>query len=232
MKSLSSLLGWLLLVAVLAVPSFLFYNWWMKSRQQSSAELAQSPAPSNIFPAADKISSTAQVLLSTTSAPAAAARPAPVPARPAANPPVPDAQGPAAQPALSAVVSTAAVVAAPVSTAAVQGVVVSTQPKKVSYFSPKGDRDPTLSPDDYRRIKEAERARKEAELEQLKRERLVQKKDSCESRLKLQGIVGGAVIINGEMYYTGQTIYGAKILKVGTDYIIGECKGKKFRKGM
>lgn len=232
MKSLSSLLGWLLLVAVLAVPSFLFYNWWMKSKQQSSSELAQSPATANIFPAADKNSATAQVLLSTTSASAAAARTTAVPARPAANPSVQDAPGPETRPAPAAAVSTAAVVAVPVSTGAVQGVVVSTQTKKASYFSPKGDRDPTLSPDDYRRIKEVERARKEAEMEQLRRDRMVQKKDSCESRLKLQGIVGGAVIINGEMYYAGQTIYGAKILKVGSDYIIGECKGKKFRKGM
>ncbi len=224
MKSLSSLLGWLLLVAVLAVPSFLFYNWWTKSRQQASSELAQSPAPANIFPAADKNSATAQVLISTPAA--AAPQPAAAPARPAANPAVQDAPGPAAA------VSTAVVTAAPVSTGAVRGVVVSTQPQKASYFSPKGDRDPTLSPDDYRRIKEAERARRDAELEQQRKDRMVQKKESCESKLKLQGIVGTAVIINGDMYYAGQTIYGAKILKVGPDYIIGECKGKKFKKGM
>ena len=229
MKSLSSLLGWLLLVAVLAVPSFLFYNWWTKSKQQASAELAQSPAPANIFPAADRNSATAQVLLSTS---AAAPQPAPFPSRPAANPAVQDAPGPEARPAPAAAVSTAAAVTAPVSTASVQGVAVSTQTKKASYFSPKGDRDPTLSPDDYRRIKEAEMARKEAEEAAAKKDRIVQKKDSCESRLKLQGIVGSAVIINGDMYYAGQTIYGAKILKVGPDYILGECKGKKFRKGM
>jgi hypothetical protein len=111
-------------------------------------------------------------------------------------------------------------------------VAVSTQTKKVSYFAPKGDRDPTLSPEDYRLIKEREMEKKEAERLRQQSERMAQKKDSCESKLKLQGIVGSAVIINGEMYYAGQTIYGAKILKVGADYIIGECKGKRFRKGL
>lgn len=227
MKSLSSLLGWLLLVAVLAIPSFLFYNWWTKSKQQSSAEIAQAPSPANIFPAADKNSGTAQVLLST---PVAAVPSPAVPAKPAANSPVQDA--PSGRPAPAAVVSTSAVAAVPVSTGSVQGVAGSTQTKNASYFSPKGDRDPTLSPADYLHIRETEMARREEELRRQRAQQAVQKKDSCESRLKLQGIVGSAVIINGEMYYAGQTIYGAKITKVGPDYILGECKGKKFRKGM
>ena len=230
MKSLSSLLGWLLLVAVLAVPSFLFYNWWTKSRQQSSAEMVQEQAPANIFPGADKSSATARV---PGSAMPSAAQPAAVSSRQAAGNSVQDAPGPLARPVPAAVVSTAVVTAAPVSTGAVNGVAVSTHTKKISYFSPKGDRDPTLSPDDYRRIKEAEMARRDEERRQEMAARVVQKKDSCESRLKLQGIVGSAVIINGDMYYSGQTIYGAKILKVGPDYIIGECKGgKRFKKGL
>ena len=227
MKSLSSLLGWLLLVAVLAVPSFLFYNWWTKSKQQSSAEMAQAPSPANIFPAADKSQATAPVLLST---PAPVVQSAPVPVRPAADPAAQDA--PSDRPVPAAVVSTSAVVAAPVSTGAVQGVAVSTQTKKASYFSPKGDRDPTLSPADYQRIKEADMQKRDEELRRIRDARNAEKKDSCESRLKLQGIVGSAVIINGDMYYAGQTIYGAKILKVGPDYILGECKGKRFRKGL
>lgn len=228
MKSLSSLFGWILLVAVLAVPSFLFYNWWTKSRQQSSAEMAQEQAPANIFPGAEKSSGTAQVSRSTSTP---AFQPVAVATRPAAGA-VQDAPGPKAQPAPAAVVSTAALVSAPVSTGAVHGVAVSTEPKKISYFAPKGDRDPTLSPDDYRRINDAEMQRKEDERIRKRAENVQQKKESCESRLKLQGIVGNAVIINGDMHYAGQTIYGAKILKVGSDYIIGECKGKKFRKGL
>ena len=42
----------------------------------------------------------------------------------------------------------------------------------------------------------------------------------------------GSLTDDGDMYYAGQTIYGAKILKVGADYIIGECKGKRFKKGL
>lgn len=229
MKSLSSLFGWVLLVAVLAVPSFLFYNWWTKSRQQSSAEMAQEQLPANIFPAAETEPGTVPVSRSTS---AAAYQPVAVATRPAAGAGVQDAPGPRAQPVSAAVVSTAALVAAPVSTGAVRGVAVSTEPKKVSYFAPKGDRDPTLSPEDYRRINDAELQRKDEERRRQRAEHVQQKKESCESRLKLQGIVGTAVIINGDMYYAGQTIYGAKILKVGSDYIIGECKGKRFKKGL
>ncbi len=229
MKSLSSLLGWMLLVAVLAVPSFLFYNWWMKSKQQSSAELTQAPVSANIFPSADKTHETSQILYST---PVPAAQPAAVTTYPAAGNAVQDAPGSTPRPAPAAAVSTAAASVAPAQPAASPDVSASTQTKKNSYFDPKSDRDPTLSPADYSRIKEVEMQRKEDESRQKRERTKVEKKESCESRLVLQGIVGKAVIINGEMYYAGQTIYGAKITKVGTDYILGECKGKKFKKGM
>ena len=86
-----------------------------------------------------------------------------------------------------------------------------------------------MSPEDYRRIREAQ----EQALEEARQRRASQvrktKSEGVENRLKLQGLVGNAVIINGEMYSVGQTIYGAKILKVGSNYMIGEYKGKKFR---
>ena len=56
MKSLTSVLGWTLLLAVLAVPSFLFYNWWTKSRQQVSAELTQEAPAHNLFTPPDNAS--------------------------------------------------------------------------------------------------------------------------------------------------------------------------------
>ncbi|OGR41389.1 MAG: hypothetical protein A2X35_10285 [Elusimicrobia bacterium GWA2_61_42] len=232
MKSLTSIIGWLLLVAVLAVPSFLFYNWWTKNKQQASSEIAQEQTPADLFPAAEKNRSAAP-------APAAApAQPAPaVPARPAAQPaaqaapkpqarpePAPQAQ-PQAEAAVTPVVSTVQA-----STAAVQEVSVSTQPKLLSYYAPKGTRDPTLSPADYSRIKEAELQRLEAERQQRQVTNYRPKEVPFETRLQLQGIVGNAAIINGDMYVAGQTIYGAKILKVGSNYVLGEYKGKKFKK--
>jgi len=233
MKSLASIFGWALLVAVLAVPSFLFYNWWTKSRQQASAEMAQEPASANIFPAGEKARPAAQV-------PAAAAAPTAQPVQPAARPPAaarPTAQPipqqqPTPQPLASpgALISTAVVQQVQVSTPMPPAVSVSTQIKPVSYYTPKSDRDPTLSPADYSRMKQAELQRREEERQRRQAENRRPKEVLFESRLQLQGIVGNAAIINGEMYSAGQAIYGAKILKVGANYVIGEYKGRRFRK--
>jgi len=243
MKSLTSVLGWTLLLAVLAVPSFLFYNWWSKSRQQVSAELTQTQdqPEHNIFPPADKSAAPAansttaarpaqQPLLDPTpSAQAAeqpAGKPAPAPAAQAqtqtSKSETPQAQAAPQDPAAAQAVHT--------SSSSSQAVQVSTQVKPVSYYTPKVDRDPTMSPDDYRRIKEADEARKEAEQQQLLAYRNRPKPLGPESKLHLQGIVGNAAIINGEMYSAGQTVLGIKIVKVGSNYIVGEFKGKTFRK--
>lgn len=246
MKSLTSVLGWALLVAVLAVPSFLFYNWWTKSRQQVSSEIPQE-APQNIFPPQEK-------------SPAPAPTPAPVPSRPAQ--PAPQAQAPAAParqpqvqepvkappappqqpsasaqapnsapvPAETAAVSTVTAQEVAPATAAVQGAQDGVQQKTASYYKPKTDRDPTLSPDDYQRIRDIENARLEAERMARLAERNRPRAPDITSRLQLQGIVGNAAIINGEMYAVGQSVLGAKILKVGANYVIVEHKGKKYRK--
>jgi hypothetical protein len=87
-----------------------------------------------------------------------------------------------------------------------------------------------LSPADYSRMKEAELRRLENERAMRLASNRRPHEPQIESRLQLQGIVGNAAIINGEMYSAGQTIYGAKILKVGANYVIGEYKGRKFRK--
>ena len=80
-----------------------------------------------------------------------------------------------------------------VSTAAQQGegqsqMAVSTAPKLISYYNPKTTRDPTFTPDDYRRIKEEERQREEAERMRLEAER--GPRGPAETRISLQGIVG------------------------------------------
>ena len=134
------------------------------------------------------------------------------------------------KPVPAAVTVTAAVQPVQASTAPVQQVAVSTGPKPTSYYSPKSDRDPILSPADYSRMKEAELRRLENERAMRLAASRRPQEPQIESRLHLQGIVGNAAIINGEMYSAGQTIYGAKILKVGANYVIGEYKGRKFRK--
>ena len=246
-----TLLGWLLLIAVLAVPSFLFYNWLSKSKQRNQAELAHAPVTGSVFPS-DKTSQTS-VARQPSAAPAQSAvkaqapKPAETPkAAPAAPPsgrpavqPVPEEQPPSASARPPAAVPASA--QAPViSTAAEQGqarggavqdqVLTSTGPKLISYYKPKSTRDPTFSPDDYRRIKEDQRRREEAERMQLLAEARKPKDPGPETRISLQGIVGNAAIINGDMYYVGQSVRGVKILKIGTDYLVGEYRGKKFRK--
>jgi hypothetical protein len=214
MKSLASMIGWLLLLAVLAVPSFMFYSWWTKNKQQTSSEITQEQVSSNVFTSSEKI------------------RPAPEPAPVSADLIPPQTAGqPEPLPqaaATAALVSTAAVQPLPASAGAVPAVFLSTRSRQVSFYSPKADRDPTLSTADYSRMREAEMRR--LENERVQRLSAGHRELQFESRLRLQGIVGNAAIINGEMYSTGQMIYGAKILKIGPNYVICEYKGRKFRK--
>ena len=49
MKNLASTAGWLLLAAVLAVPSFLFYNWWAKNKEKAALERAQEMNSGAVF---------------------------------------------------------------------------------------------------------------------------------------------------------------------------------------
>lgn len=247
MKNFTSILGWLLLIAVLAVPSFLFYNWLSKSKLQNQAELAREPMAGSVFPS-EKASQAAAVSQTPAAPPQQAVKPeaAKPAAQPAAGQPAPPKAPPAAQAAVepdgpmddqppSASSNPPAAAAQPaqapaVSTSAQQAVAVSTAVKPASYFNPQSTRDPTFTPDDYRRIKEEQQQREEAERMRQEAESRKPRDPGPEVRISLQGIVGSAAIINGDMYSVGQTVRGVKILKIGTDYIIAEYKGKKFKK--
>ena len=270
MKSFSSILMWLLLAALVAVPSFLFYNWIMQGKQKAAAETTSAGPVANVFPPAQdgrpaeaaaapaaKPSPAAQAPAGPAAqqAPAApAAKPSPAaqaPAGPAAQPPAaaqPDRKQPQARsgalpaasqaPSASAnapALSTAAAQQPLVSTGAAQGVDVSTAPKPRSWYEPKGDRDPIFTPEDYRRLREAELARAEAERLARYAAHNKPREPGPETRILLQGIVGNAALINNDMYYAGQTVRGIKIVKIGPDYVLcecvsGSCKGKKFKK--
>ena len=256
MKSFTSIVGWLLLVTLIAVPSFLFYNWWANTKNNEAASVTQpeSLPPGSIFPGSDKAGAARQP----DSEPAqpqsrswvqppgtAAAQPpsspaAQPPSRPAAQPSSrpavqPPSRPAAQQPGTQAVRQSSSPATRPPGTPATQ-VAVSTRSKLVSYFNPETDRDPTMTPDDYQKIRDEEQRRREEE--RLARLAALRKKhvDGPETWLKLQGIVGNRIIINGEMYSVGMSVKGVKILKIGSDYIIGEyrVKGalKKFKKAM
>ena len=260
MKNFTTMVGWLLLVAVLAVPSFLFYNWLSKSKQQNQAELVHEPMAGSVFPSekgGQPAGSQQAAAAPARQVPAAASQqavkaeaPKPAPQASAAqqvqaktapaSQPAEETDGPIEDQAPSAssnppAAAPQAAQAPAVSTAAQQGggqgqVAVSTGPKLLSYYNPQTTRDPTFTPDDYRRIKEEQRQREEAERVRLEAERSKPRDPGPEVRISLQGIVGSAAIINGDMYSAGQTVRGVKILKIGTDYIIAEYKGKKFKK--
>ncbi|MCX5786332.1 MAG: hypothetical protein NTX59_11655 [Elusimicrobia bacterium] len=289
MKNLTSAAGWLLLAAVLAVPSFLFYNWWSKNKEKAALERAQAVNSGNVFPvfektppvtvagahsgiaaspaqgkqiknednnatgsgkpqggipsAADSTSKAAQVSATAAGNSRGGGRPddssAGGPeggmARPESSS-TKNADSPlsiSAQVALSSAVPAATQngVSVPGGQAGVTtAVAVSTQATLISYFKPKYDRDPTISPKEYRQKKEEEERRAEEEKQRLAEARRRSRETGIEGKLRLQGIVGNSVIINGDMYNVGQTIFGARILKVGTDYFIGEYKGKQFKK--
>lgn len=224
MKKLNSFVGWSLLVAVLAVPTFLFYNWWAGNSAKRALEMTPGKGNPDIFTgsAQARPEGSAPPVYSTVTASPSQAAGAPA-AGPAAMQPRSVVQPPAAAASFSAPAVSSA-------SARVGGVSLSTAAKQVSYYNPKTDRDPTLSPEDSRRIKEAQDQLAEAERRRRAEELRRSKSEGIEGKLRLQGIVGNAVIINGEMYRVGQTVYGAKIIKIGDNYMIGEYKGKQFRK--
>lgn len=130
------------------------------------------------------------------------------------------------------------------------------RPKDKSWFDPQNNHNPMMSPKDYDDIRKAEQARIEAErAAKLEAERaaraqlagdtynpitkVVRKKIDplkiIDRKLRIQGIMGSMVIINGDAYSPGDTIArtgGAKVKTIGGNYIIIEYKGKTLRKVM
>jgi len=99
-----------------------------------------------------------------------------------------------------------------------------------SRFSPKSNRDPTLSPKEYAKIRyEIERKKaleRQKRLEELRRKQ----RANAPPKFDFQGIIGRNIILDGEMYKAGSVVKGVKILKVGSNYFIGYYKGRKFKR--
>lgn len=247
MKNFSSVIGWILLTAVLAVPSVLFYNWWSANKaKEAHLAASQQGVPRDFFPgeenpAAADSPAAAQTLVTPDQPAAAQPEAAPVGAAPEAagekqpesqplpsateNPP---ASPPDAQPAPE--VSEAQPAGAPPAAAANESGEQGSD--DVSYFTPRSKRNPFLTPDDYARMRAEEARRRQEAREQANVARKAPREVLVENRMNIQGIVGSNVIINGEMYSKGDTVLGARILGIGTNYIIGEHKGRRFRKYM
>lgn len=119
-------------------------------------------------------------------------------------------------------------------------------------FNPQKTKDPTLSPDDivlleYREKQrlaalEAERKRKLeeerkrlAEEERRRQLELELAKDptrAVRNKFKVGGVIGQEVFIGDKIYTVGNTIFGARIVEVHSDYVIFSYKGHRFRKNV
>lgn len=104
--------------------------------------------------------------------------------------------------------------------------------KSQSYFSPKTQRSPFLSPMDYKKLRDMEEQKKKADevLNSLISKKSVVSIKSVYDKYRLQGIVGKYAIINGDMVMEGQ-IYKKEleVIKILNRYIIVKYKGKVFK---
>ncbi|MDT8286826.1 MAG: hypothetical protein RQ748_06930 [Elusimicrobiales bacterium] len=251
MKNFASIFGWILLLAVLAVPSFLFYNWWSANKaKEAQLAASQQGVPRDFFPGDEKLDGEADA---SPAAPSADSQPLVTPDQPGADqpeaapaggeteegkqpepplrpaeaePPGEEPQG--GQPAPETAGADPSAGETPAEGAAEAE---EDSPEAASYFEPKTERNPFLTPDDYARIR-ADEYRRRQEARQRSQANQKPREVRVESRITIQGIVGTNVIINGEMYSRGDTVLGAKIIRIGPNYIIGEHKGRRFRKYM
>ncbi len=255
MKNITNFIGWLLLAAVLIVPAFLFYNWWTNKKTIQLADNTPAEGGAMIGDVFKKDNQNLSVDMNTSSFVAGGARKSGIvndssdeisqneggdqnnqtyQKQTGGADVSPDfsTNKSAVQDQAESIVSVESV--SPESDMADKPAKYaqskSTQPPKASYFDPKSDKDPTISPSEYAKIKEdranileRERLRR---LEELRRS----SRNSVKYKLKFQGVIGNNVIINGEMYSVGDRVMGAKIIKIGSNYFIAVHKGKRFRK--
>lgn len=242
-------LGWAILAAALAVPGFLFYNWWSHLKAERHRAISQkargrvpeggvfaTPAPSamklvNPVSAAAPASAGAATAPSVPSAlPAAApAASAPVAAASAAAPePVPT-QAPASPPAEASAGPETAAVPAPDAAAP----------------PPPLPRDPMISPMDIVRMQQAELERQLA-AEALRREQegarpAPKRVVPVETLVDLQGIVATAggenkAIINDAVVGVGETVdaggRSVRVVKISAAGVTFQYRNRRFVKNV
>ena len=236
--------GWLMMSVALAVPGFLFYNWWSHLNTQSRAQLDKHvrnrlPQGAPIFGAAPAQQKLSNPISQVNQAPAEASLAAPASAATSTSP-VPTAT--AAQLASPAPEAPASVPLAAASAASAAGdSVLQTGPIPQIVLA----RDPMLSPYDMVRIAEAELKQRQAAQELLeaaknkargKARKAAKSEKPAESLVDLQGIVssgdGQRAIVNGEMVGEGDIIGGVKVVRISPDAVVFLYHKKRFIKGI
>ncbi|MFI5360454.1 MAG: hypothetical protein ACHQ49_00680 [Elusimicrobiota bacterium] len=238
-------LGWAILVAALAVPGFLFYNWWShlkaesdhsistKASKRADGEVFQTPPPMAGRLTNPMTSSTAPVA----AAPGAPAAPFPPPAV------MPGGRAPAAAASLSGghVAPRAPLPAAgrgPIGGLADLPVRASTGTSTSFSMSASStvvlSRDPTMSPMDLVRLREAALADEEAHRPRPTKQ-VKHKASPIEDHIDLQGIVGEYAIINDAKMLSGHafSVKGypgkVKISKISATIVTLEYGGRTIK---
>lgn len=216
MKKYAKVFEIAILVLALAVPAWLFYNFWGKRAKKGSVSRPMVTVP---------VSSVAKsTIVASVPAPQASASPV----QPAGAPSAKAMPVHVSSPVASALPSTASAkpAAAPEDAPAVKDeAVVSTGPLVFSFSLAKG-RNPFLSPDDFDKIKAIKEAQHQAELDAIAR-RIQEGKIRTKvlegpgpEDFELQGIIGEQAIINRKTLMVGQPVDNAKLMKVGMDYVV------------
>lgn len=230
-------LGWAILAAALAVPGFLFYNWWSHlkaERQKSISQKARSRVPeAGVFPT-------------------------PAPAGEKLVNPIAASSGAVAAPALSTAAPAAAAPIEPAPGAApavaTDGAAPGTGPSPGTLPAPEAStstvvalpRDPTLSPMDIVRMQQEEMERRMAEdalkaAANLKRNPPKRAEVPIESFVELQGIVANAdgenkAIVNDAVVGVGETFDArgrpVRVLKITAAGVTFQYKNKRFVKNV
>ena len=198
MTSKQSMIAWPLAAAVLALPALFIYNLWRASSPKPQQALVKPALAPRPFPPA----------LGAPYTPSAAGKEGrPLPAAPmvaAAPPPV------AGQ---------------PLPPASSQG------------YNPGTDRDPTLSMGDRQKLEEEARKARE---ESLRRRnpaagtvrRRPRRAKPIEKRIVLMAIVSTSentrAIVNNEIVRPGDRVLGARVVRILSDRVIFEYKGRRF----
>lgn len=235
--------AWALLGVALLVPCFLFYQWWARMDKAKKESLNQKIRSRgiNAFDGAGKNKERLNNPITqqgdqaaTPVAPVPGGQAAPLAAAPAVPPaqpepqqaaaPAPTAEEPAPPPA------DAQAAQPPAGSTAVPGYYL------VAAGLP--DRDPTLSPYDFLRLRriEEEKLARLLELQQRNQPKPVRRvvEPPIERTIDLQGIVSNAegenkAIINGEIFGEGELINNkVKILRIGTQSVVFAYKAKRF----
>ncbi|MBI4377048.1 MAG: hypothetical protein HY549_11425 [Elusimicrobia bacterium] len=229
--------GWLILLASLAIPAWMSYQWWSQLNEDARRQMARKvrkrlPRSESIFARPPEARRFVNPLVEPAEAPARrdTAGPAPVLAQAVASPSL------SAEPPKAALPEEVAIEKNPAAPEPLPAVSSSPAAAPAAAGEPelaRLSRDPTLSPYDLLAI---QRAKAKAGLGRQRPARPSDKPRSVERNIDLQGIIetprGRRAIINDKMVGPGDKIAGAKVVKISSESVMFSVNNKTFIKRM